>query len=145
MKLAVADVERDHACCAALEEDVGEAAGRGPDVDAVAAGRVDAEPVEPVRELLAATRDVLRRAVDGELGVLLDLLPGLVEAVHEPGEHERLRLRARLREPPLDEEDVYALSQAVRTARPSTMSRRTAVSASTSASCARARSAASSA
>ncbi len=80
-----------------------------------------------------------------ELGVLLDLLAGLVVAVDEAGEHERLRLRPRLREATFDEEDVEALLQAVRTASPSTMSRRTDVSASTSASRPRARSAASSA
>ena len=61
MQLAVADVEGDHARGAALEEDVGEAAGRGADVEAVEAGRIDAERVEPVRELLAAARDVRRR------------------------------------------------------------------------------------
>ena len=33
-----------------------------PDVDAVEAGRIDTERVEPVRELLAAARDVRRRA-----------------------------------------------------------------------------------
>ena len=42
MQLAVADVERDHACGAALEQHVGEAAGRGADVEAVEPARVDA-------------------------------------------------------------------------------------------------------
>ena len=64
-----------------------------------------------MRELLAAARDVRRRSLDRELGVLLDLLAGLVVAVDEPGEHERLGLRARLGEPALDEEDVEALSR----------------------------------
>ena len=41
VQLAVADVERDHAIRAPLQEYVGEAAGRGADVDAVEAGRVD--------------------------------------------------------------------------------------------------------
>ena len=61
VQLAVADVERDHARGAALEQDVGEPARRGADVEAVEPGRVDAERVERVRELLAAARDVPRR------------------------------------------------------------------------------------
>ena len=36
-------------------------------------------------------------------------MAGLVVAVHEPGDDERLRLRARLREAALDEEDVEPL------------------------------------
>src|SRR5829696_7540017 len=46
VQLSVADVERDHACCPALEQDVGEAAGRGAEVQGVAARRVDSERVE---------------------------------------------------------------------------------------------------
>ena len=61
-ELAVADVERDHARGAALEQAVGEAAGRRAEVEAVLARRVDAERVERVRELLPAARDELRRA-----------------------------------------------------------------------------------
>ena len=80
MELAVADVERDHARGAALEQAVGEAAGRRADVEAVPARRVDAERVERVRELLAAARDEPRRALDLELAPLVDLLPGLVVA-----------------------------------------------------------------
>ncbi len=60
VQLAVADVERDHPGRAALEEDVREPAGRGADVEAVATGRIDAEGVERVRELLAAARDEAR-------------------------------------------------------------------------------------
>ena len=41
VQLAVADVERDHPRGAALEQAVGEAAGRGADVEAVLAGGVD--------------------------------------------------------------------------------------------------------
>ena len=73
--------------------------------------RIDSERVEPVRELLPAARDVRRRLLDGELGVLVDLLARLVVAGHEAGEDERLRLRARLREAALDEHDVEALAR----------------------------------
>src|SRR5207248_366840 len=101
--------ERDNARSAALEEDVGEAAGRGAYVDAVQPRWIDAERVEPVRELLAAARDVLWQAFDLELGVLLHLLARLVVAGDEAREHERLRPRARVGEPALHEEDVEAL------------------------------------
>ena len=106
MQLPVADVERDHARRAALEEHVGEAAGRRADVAAVEPADVEAERIERVRELVPRARDVRRRALDGQLGVLVDLRARLVEAGHEPGEHERLCLRAALREPTLDEQDV---------------------------------------
>ena len=48
-------------------------------------------------------------ALDAQLGVLVDLLARLVVAGHEAGHDERLRLRARLREPALDEEHVDPL------------------------------------
>ena len=44
--------------------------------------------------------------VDGQLGVLVDLLPGLRPAPDEPREDERLRLRARLGQAAFDEQDV---------------------------------------
>jgi hypothetical protein len=108
VELSVADVDGDHAGGAALEQDIGEAAGRRAEVDCVKAARIDAERVEAVCELLAATRDVRRPALDGQLGVLVDLLAGLVVARDLPGHHERLRLRTRLRETAFDENDVEA-------------------------------------
>ena len=65
--------------------------------------------VERVRELLAAARDVARRPLDGELGVLVDLLARLGVAGDAAGEHERLRLRARLGEPALHQQHVEPL------------------------------------
>jgi hypothetical protein len=112
VELPIADVESDHPCSAPLEEDVGEAAGRGSDIDAIEAGRVDAEPIEPVRELLPSARDVRRQALDLELGVLRNLLARLVVAAHKPGEDESLRLRPRPGQAALDEKDVEALLQA---------------------------------
>ena len=112
MELAVADVDRDDARRTGLEQAVREPARRGADVGAVAARDVDGERVERVLQLLAAARDEARRPLDVELGVLGDLLARLVVAGDEPGEHERLRLRARLREPALDEEHVEALLHA---------------------------------
>jgi len=109
MELAVADVERDHARRAALEQAVGEAAGRRAQVEAVLAFGVDPERVERVRELLPAARDESRRGAHLELDVVGDLLARLCETRHETGEDERLRLRAALREPALDQHDVQAL------------------------------------
>jgi hypothetical protein len=48
-------------------------------------------------------------ALDGEIRRLVDLRPGLVVPRHETGHHERLRLRARLGEAALDEQDVEPL------------------------------------
>ena len=142
MQLPVADVDRDHTCGASLQQHVREAARRRADVDRVESPRVDAERVETVRELVAAARNVRRPARDGEVCILVDLLAGLVVAGNLPGHHERLRLRARFRKPALHEDDVEALLHAVRTASPSTISRRTLVSASTASRRSRARSAA---
>ena len=130
---------------AALEEHVGEAAGRGAEVEAVEPGRVDAERVERVRELLPGARDVRRRALDLERRRLVDLLAGLRVPGHEPGHHERLRLRPALGEATLDEEHVEALLHEVRATRPATISASVAVSASISARRAWARSPAASA
>src|SRR5207247_9656985 len=100
------DVECEHAGGAALERDVGESAGRGADVEAVAPGRVEAERIERMCELLAAARDVLRRPFDLDLRRIVDLRPGLVVAPDTPGQHERLRLCAAFCQSALDEQRV---------------------------------------
>src|SRR5712691_12047108 len=103
MKLAVADVEGDNPRGAALQQAVCEAAGRGAEIEAVRARHVDRQRLERVGELLAAARDEARRPLDGQLGVLVDLLAGLRVPGDEAREDERLRLRARLGEAALDE------------------------------------------
>ena len=55
-----------------------------------------------------------RRPLDVELRVLGDLLAGLVVPRNEAGEHERLRLGARLREAALDEKHVETLLRSPR-------------------------------
>ena len=112
MQLAVADVERDHPRGAALQQHVGEAAGRGADVEAVEPGDVEAERVERIRELVSGARDVRRRRLDLERRVVGELLAGLRVPGHEPGHDERLRLGARLGEPALDEQHVEPLLHA---------------------------------
>jgi hypothetical protein len=73
---------------------------------------VDGERVERIRKLVPRTRDVRRRALDGELSVVGDLRSGLVESWDEAGDDERLRLRAAFCEPTLYEQDVEALLHA---------------------------------
>ena len=89
-------------------------------------------------------RETYRAALrDRELDVLVQLLAGLRVPRHEPGEDERLRLGAALRQPTLDEQDVQALlghGYAVRTTSPLTISVSTEVSAGISSSIASARS-----
>ena len=68
MHLAVADIDGDDMGRAALEQHLREAAGRGADVERVAAGRIEAEMVEPGDQLQRRARDIaLRRIVDGDL------------------------------------------------------------------------------
>src|SRR3546814_4428761 len=54
VQLAVADVEGDHARRAALEQAVGEAAGRGSDVEGATARDLDVEAAQRTLELLSA-------------------------------------------------------------------------------------------
>ena len=83
-----------------------------PTSSAVEPADVDPERVERVRELVPGARDVRRRRLDLERRVLVDLLARLRVARHAPRHHERLRLRARLGEPALDEQDVKPLLHA---------------------------------
>ena len=83
-QLAVGDVERDHVRRAALQQAVGEAAGRGADVERRGARRRRAEGVERVGELDAPARDVRRRRVDRELDVGVDELARLLRARARP-------------------------------------------------------------
>jgi aminoglycoside 6'-N-acetyltransferase len=106
VQLAVANVQRDHACCAALEQNVGEAAGGGADVEAGPPGRIDAEGVEGVGELGPSPRDVGLSLRHRQLRGLVHLLPRLLVPRHPAGEQERLRLGAALRKPALDQEYV---------------------------------------
>src|SRR5215210_752466 len=109
VQLAVPDVEGDHPRRPSLEQDVGEAAGRRADVECVNAGDVDPERVERVRQLVAGARDVRRRPLHLERRILRDLLARLGMPRDEARHHERLRLRARLGEAALDEQDVEPL------------------------------------
>ena len=119
MELAPPDVERDHARRAALEQDVREAACRRADVQRIAAGRVDAELVEGMRELVAAPRHEPRRRFDDEHRGFVHLLTCLLVAVDEARHDERLRLSAALGEPAFDQQDIQALAHSQKASPPS--------------------------
>jgi aminoglycoside 6'-N-acetyltransferase len=106
VQLAVANVQRDHACCAPLEQNVGEAAGGGADVEALPPGRIDAERVEGVGELGPAPRDVGLSLRHRQLRGLVHLLARFLVPGHPAGEQECLRLGAAVRKPALDQEYV---------------------------------------
>ncbi len=88
--------------------------GRRAEVETVASGRVDAQDVERVRELLAPAGDEARRPLDLQRDVVGDLLTRLVVARHETRQDESLGLRATLCEPALHEHDVEALPHGLR-------------------------------
>ena len=63
-ELSAAHVESVDPARAALQQDVGEAAGRGADIERDEPGRVDPEGVERRRQLVAAAADVRLRGDD---------------------------------------------------------------------------------
>ena len=112
VELAVADVERDDAARAALEQHVGEPAGRGADVERLAAVDGDAECVERMRQLDAAAADVRmvrllerdrrRHPATGVPG----FLRGLAVDQHDAGQNQRARTLARRRQAALRRADT---------------------------------------
>jgi hypothetical protein len=108
----VAYVERDHPRGAGLEQAVGEAAGGGADVEAVAAGDIDLQRIQRIRELDASARDVRRWLGDEQLGVVGDEVARpagsgpVAPDPHPPGAHRLGRARARARQAALGQEGV---------------------------------------
>jgi len=117
MQLAVADVDRDHPCRPGLKQAVGEAARGRADIRAIASVDGHTKGIESMLQLLSTSRHEARWTLDVQFGGVVQLLSGLVVAVHQAGEDERLRLGARLRKPPLDHEDVETLLHAAPSAR----------------------------
>ena len=119
IELAVADVEGDDPARAALEQHVGESAGRCADVERLAAVDGYAERVERMRQLDPASADVrMIRLLQRDGGIVRHRHSGFLRRLsvdeHDAGEDERARALARRGQPALHEEDVEALFQFVR-------------------------------
>ena len=111
-QLAPTDIEGVDADGAALEEDVGEAPGRGADIERDHPARVDLERIQRRRQLVATATDIGLRfghadgRVRGDHVARLAVVPGSVALPHpdRAGQHERLRTAARLDQSALDEQ-----------------------------------------
>ena len=110
IELALPHIDRVNAGRAALQEDVGEAAGRRTNVDRDLPGHIEPERVERARQLVAATRHVLRAGVDGDVRILGHRSGRPVGAAtihsHRTREDEGLRALAARRELTLHQELV---------------------------------------
>ena len=117
-ELAATDVERVDAARAALQQDVGEPAGRRADVEADEPGRVDRERVEGRRELVPAPAHVRLgfrdrdRRIGREQVARLSIAAGRVALPHPDlaGQDERLRARSRLDQATLDQQLIQPLA-----------------------------------
>ena len=124
-ELPASHVESVDAGRTALQEDVGEAAGRGADVEAHEPARVDPEGIERGGELVAAPADEGLGLVHIDVGGRRDQVAGLAVvtggvALPHPdlaGQHERLRAAARLDQPALHEQLVEADPRGLRSGR----------------------------
>ena len=124
-ELAAADVEGVDASRAALQQDVGEAARRGADVEGDQARRIDLEGVERGGQLVAAAADVRVRLGDrdrrvrGDQVARLAVVPRRVALPHpdRAGQHQRLGTAARLGQAALDQQLVEADARGLRGSR----------------------------
>ena len=114
VELAPPDVDGDHGLRASLEQDVGESAGRGADVETDEPARIERKGVEGGGEFHAAPRSVGVRRVGFDRGAVGDpvrrLAQRLAADTDEPGGDRRLRPRPAHKEAALDENDVRALA-----------------------------------
>ena len=114
VELPVGDVERDDVRAAPLQQAVGEAAGRGADVERLAPGDGKPEGVQSIGELDPAARHVRRRAFDLELDLRFDELPRFLgppapgAEVHLAGDDGRRGARAGIEQATLRQQGVQA-------------------------------------
>src|SRR5688572_5886871 len=109
----MAHVEGDDPGGAALEEDVGESAGRGADIERLAAADLYAECVERVRQLEAAAADVRVILADQRhVRLGLDLRARLADDLAVDGdlrgEDQRARAFARRGQSPVGDELIQS-------------------------------------
>ncbi len=110
-ELPVPDIDGIDASRAALQQHVGEAAGRGADVEGDGTGGVDAEMVERMGELDAAARHpgmIAPAQFERRFGGDADarLVEPAIAAPHRAGENQRLRLGAAVGKAALDQERI---------------------------------------
>ena len=114
VELAVADVDRHDRARAALEQDVGEAAGRGADVEAGEAVRIEVEGDQRGGELDAAARGPRMRRARLDVRVLGErvggLAHGLAVGADQPGGDRRLGARPAGEQSAFDEKKIGALA-----------------------------------
>src|SRR5262249_26526047 len=105
-ELSVTDVDRIHACRTVLQQAVGEAAGRGADVDRDDAQHVDGKVRERALELLAAARAVALELGHAQRSVLGHELADFVDPAltEEDLARENAGLSAR---PALDQAQLH--------------------------------------
>ena len=114
IELSVADIDGDDLGRAAREQNVGEASGRGADVEADEALRIERESVERGGKLDPAPRRPGMRRLGFDRRVPRNLLRGLLE--REPADADQsggdcgLRAGAARKEAALDENDVRTLA-----------------------------------
>ncbi len=111
VELSVADVVGNHAYGPALQQHVGEAARGCPDIERFASLNGDAELVERVRELDAASTHIrVVRRLQRDRGIVGDLLARFADSLaidqHDPRENQRGRAFARLRQATADEQTI---------------------------------------
>ena len=108
-ELAMTDIDGVNPPGTAIEQHLGEAAGRGADVEGDAPVDYDPEVIESVGEFDAAPRDPgMIAPLESERRFCCELFAGFVDApfaaADQAGEDQRLRLGAALGETSLDEE-----------------------------------------
>ena len=110
MQLVVPDIDRIDLARAARQQHLGEATGRGPDIEARAPRRIEAEMIERSGELDAAARHERIRRFRAQDRIRRDFRRSLGDrhVVHadEPGLDGRLRLGAALEQAALDQQPV---------------------------------------
>ena len=114
VELSAADVDRNDLRRAARQEHVGEASGRGADVEADEARRIEREGVERRGELDPAARRPRMGRLSLDRGILGHLLGRLLERgpanADQPGRDRGLRARPARKEAALDEKNIRALA-----------------------------------
>ena len=110
MQLAAPDIDRIDPPCAALEQRLGETAGRSADIEADALRGIDRAGVERSRKLHPAARDEGMRGRSGKFGVAGDFVGSLMHrraiGADATGGDGGLRLGAALEQAALDQQLV---------------------------------------